>query len=224
MKKRILIIVAHPDDEVLGVGGTAAKHVDAGDEVYCLILGEGAISRQGALKQEITELRHEAQAAAKSLGFKEIVFFSFPDNSFDSIPLLKIIKEVEKYLAKINPHIVYTHYENDLNIDHRLTFQAVITACRPCNDFCPEEVYSFEVLSSTEWQSKLRKHFNPNFYVDIKNSLKRKIEALKKYKSEIRRYPHSRSPRGVEALAHYRGLEAGLESAEAFYLVKKIKK
>ena len=224
MKKRILIIAAHPDDEVLGAGGAIAKHVDAGDEVYCLILGEGVTSRQGALKQGIAKLRHEAQAAAKILGFKEIVFSSFPDNSFDSVPLLKIIKEIEGHLAKIKPHIVYTHYENDLNVDHRRTFRAVMTICRPCNDFCPEEVYSFEVLSSTEWQSKLRKNFNPNFYIDIKNTLDRKKKALKKYKSEIRQYPHSRSVKGVEVLARYRGLEAGLEFAEAFHLVKKIKK
>lgn len=222
MENKILVIAAHPDDEVLGAGGIIAKHVDEGDEVYCLILGQGMMSRNGVTEENITKLRQDAQTASEILGFKEINFSSFPDNSFDSVPLLEIVKEVENYLEKIKPQVIYTHYENDLNVDHRLTFQAVLTACRPCNEFCPKEIYSFEILSSTEWQSKVHNTFHPNFYVNIKDTVVRKKEALKRYKSEIREYPHSRSSEGVEILARYRGLEAGFEFAEAFCLVRKI--
>lgn len=224
MKNKVLIIAAHPDDEVLGAGGAAAKHVDSGDDVFCLILGEGALSRDGASNEEAEALRQQARAAVKVIGFRDIFFSSLPDNKFDSVPLLEIVKKVESSLAKIKPRIIYTHYENDLNIDHRLVFQAVITACRPCNEFCPEELYSFEVLSSTGWQSKSGKQFNPNFYINIEGVINKKKKAMGEYKTEIREYPHPRSFEGIEALARYRGLEAGFKFAEAFYLVKKIQK
>jgi LmbE family N-acetylglucosaminyl deacetylase len=223
MKNKILIIAAHPDDEVLGCGGVIAKHAELGDEVYCLILGEGENSRSNrAEKLKIEKLQKDGVAAAEILGIKEIVFHNFPDNSFDSIPLLDITKKVEEYLEKINPDIIYTHFENDLNVDHRLTFQAVMTACRPCNKLCPKEIYSFEVLSSTEWQSKQSRQFTPNYYVDIGSTIGKKKEALKKYTSEIKEYPHSRSTEGIEILARYRGLESGMEFAEAFCLIRKI--
>ena len=223
MKNKILIIAAHPDDEVLGCGGMAAKQSKLGDEIYCLIMGEGENSRsEQAEKLKIEKLQQDGRAAAAVLGFKEVVFLNFPDNSFDTVSLLSITKKIEEHLEKIKPNIVYTHFENDLNVDHRLTFQAVMTACRPCNDFCPREIYSFEVLSSTEWQSKQGKQFAPNFYVDIEDAIDAKKEALKKYTSEIRDYPHSRSIEGIEALARYRGLESGLKLAEAFCLIRKI--
>jgi len=221
IKKKILIIVAHPDDEVLAPGGTLIKHSLAGDEVFCLILGEGAMSRNDALPEDKKILQNEAIEAAKVLGFNGLSFANLPDNSFDSVSLLKIIKTVELYLEKIRPDIVYTHYENDLNIDHRLTFQAVLTACRPVNQNCPKEIYTFETLSSSEWQTSDKK-FKSNVYIDIADVIDKKVEALKKYSSEIRRYPHPRSPEGIKILAQYRGLESGLRFAEGFYLVRKI--
>jgi len=146
---------------------------------------------------------------------------TFFDNKFDMIPLLDIVKKVEEYIERIKPDIIYTHYEYDLNIDHRITYQAVITACRPCNIYCPKEIYSFEVLSSTEWQPNT---FNPNVFVNIENEIKDKIKALRKYKSEMRKFPHSRSIEGVRTLAKYRGMQSGLKFAEAFILMRKIKK
>jgi LmbE family N-acetylglucosaminyl deacetylase len=220
MRKKILIIAAHPDDEILGAGGTVANHVLAGDEVFCLILGEGALARNAG-KKEAEKLHKDARLSAKVIGFKEIYFSNFPDNSFDSVALLKITKEVEKYIQRIKPDTVYTHFENDLNIDHQLTFQAVMTACRPCNEFCPKEIYSFEVLSSTEWQAGEGKKFAPNFYNDISCSIEKKKEAMKKYASELKNYPHPRSLEGIEILAKYRGLESGLKAAEAFKLIRK---
>src|SRR4030042_6908720 len=220
MNKKIMVIAAHPDDEILGAGGTLIKHAQAKDEVFCLILGEGVMSRTGAKKHEIKKLQRQTAEAGKIIGFKKIFFSDFPDNSFDAVPLLKIVKVVEQYLENIKPDIVYTHYENDLNIDHRIAFQAVLTACRPINDNCPREIYAFETLSCSEWQVPDKK-FKPNTYIDIADVVEKKIEALKKYKSEIRLYPHSRSPEGIKILAQYRGLESYLRFAEAMQLIRK---
>lgn len=216
MNKKILFVVAHRDDEVLGIGGTLAKHAENGDEIYGLFLGEENLCRDSS-----PNLNKEALDAAKILGVKEIYFEDFPDNKFDSIPLLEIIRKIEGYLDKIKPDIVYTHWENDLNIDHRKTYQAVITACRPCNVNSPNELYSFEVLSSTEWQLEGEK-FKPNVYADIEKELKKKLEAMSAYKSEVRDYPHPRSLNGIRILAQYRGLECGKEYGEAFRLIRKI--
>lgn len=222
MKKNILVVAAHPDDELLGSGGTILRNAKAGDDVYCLILGEGIMARADGTKTELEKLHEDSRRAGGILGFKDMFFSNFPDNSFDSVSLLSIIKEVEKYVAKVRPQVVYTHHEYDLNVDHRLTSEAVLTACRPCNENCPQEIYTFETLSSTEWQSKHNKQFAPNTYVDIKATIEDKVRAMRAYKSEIREYPHSRSAEGIKILAQYRGLESGLEFAEAFCLVRKI--
>lgn len=222
MSKNILVVAAHPDDEILGIGGTLIKHHDQGDKVYCLILGQGIMSRKGASEKELEDLHKHSLSASSIIGFEKIFFSNFPDNSFDTVSLLSIAQEVEKYLAKIKPDVVYTHFENDLNIDHRLSFQAVITASRPCNDDSPKEIYSYETLSATEWQNKGSKIFSPNCYVDISNVMDRKIKAMAEYKNEVRKHPHSRSLEGIKILAQYRGLESGLEFAEALCLVRKI--
>lgn len=218
----ILIVAAHPDDEILGVGGAVLKHKLNHDSVYALILGTGALSRDGQTTDDVKKLKETSQNAAKIIGFKDIFFVDFPDNSFDSISLLNIVKKIEDYFKQIKPDLVYTHFENDLNIDHHLTFQAVMTASRPCTDYYPKQIYSFETLSSTEWQNKSSEQFRPNYYLDIKDVIDQKIEAMKEYKSEIRNYPHPRSEQGIRVLAQYRGMESGLEYAEAFYLVRKI--
>jgi len=136
---------------------------------------------------------------------------------------LDIVKEVEKYLERIKPEIIYTHYSGDLNIDHRRTFEAVNVACRPCNPFGPNEIYSFEILSSTEWQLDNDKTFIPNVYKNIEKEIDTKIAAMKKYESEIRKYPHPRSEKGISILASFRGIQSNLRYAEAFRLERKIK-
>lgn len=224
MNKRILVVSAHPDDELLGVGGTIAKHTKAGDEVFGCILGQGAIARAGADMHDVEKLKSDARSAGAVVGLKNIVFAGLPDNAFDSIPLLQIVREVEKVVAEVKPDIIYTHHANDLNVDHRLAFQAVLTACRPCNEHCPAEIYTFETLSSTEWQNKAEAMFRPSVYHDISNEIDQKIAALSHYVGEMRVYPHSRSVEGVRILAQYRGLEAGLRYAEAFQLVRKIER
>ena len=224
---KILIVVAHPDDEVLGCGGTIAKYSRDSD-IYVLVLGEGVSSRyrkrEEAKKEELLRLREQSQRAGKLLGVKKNFFFNLPDNRFDTVPFLDIIKKIEELIRKINPNIIYTHYAEDLNIDHRITFQAVLTAVRPVKKFSAKEIYSFETPSSTEWShKKIKKQFAPNAYEDISPTLKKKIKALQIYKEELRKYPHPRSLRGIKVLAQKRGMEVGLKYAEAFELVRWIK-
>lgn len=222
MKKKILVIAAHPDDELLGAGGTLIKHVLSGDRVEALILGQGLMSRDNANASELGALEKMARAAGAMVGFKAMHFTSFPDNAFDTVKFLDIVKIVETHIREFKPTIIYTHHEYDLNIDHRLTAEAVLTACRPASDFCPETIYAFETLSSTEWQSKGYKQFAPNVYVNIEDTLDKKISALGEYTSEMREYPHSRSAEGIRLLAQYRGLESYCKAAEAFYIVRQI--
>lgn len=217
---KILVVVAHPDDEVLGAGGTILKHVKNGDQVSVLILGDGVTSR-GASAAEKKKRIAQAKKAANFLGAKEVFLENLPDNKFDAVPLLDIVKKVERVINKIKPAVIYTHFGEDLNIDHRLTFQAVLTACRPQPNFFVKKILSFEVLSSTEWQAKRKnKMFAPNYYSDIGDFIDKKIAAMEIYQEELRPYPHSRSKEGIRILAQYRGLEIGHQFAEAFQAVR----
>lgn len=227
MGKRILVVAAHPDDEILGCGGAMVVHSMRGDEVYVLILGEGITSRdvkrdRKKRDKEIKELRRDIEAANKIVGTKKTFIYDFSDNRFDSVPLLDIIKVIEEVKNEVMPDIVYTHHHGDLNIDHQLTFHAVLTACRPLKGESVKEIYSFEVPSSTEWSPDNSKYFMPNYFVDIKDTITKKVEAMKAYKSEIREFPHPRSARALEVLACNRGISIGLEYAEAFMVVRII--
>ncbi|MFA5185765.1 MAG: PIG-L family deacetylase [Patescibacteria group bacterium] len=221
-QKNILVVAAHPDDELLGAGATLAAHVKNGDRVHVLILGEGILSRENGTSEEIQSLQKQSEEAGRIIGFTTQRFAAFPDNAFDTVSLLSIAKEVEKAIEETRPERIYTHHAFDLNVDHRLTFEAVLTACRPCNPQAPAEILSFETLSSTEWQSKQAEPFRPNVYINVEQTLEQKIEAFKKYQSEIREYPHPRSPEGIRILAQFRGLESGLKAAEAFHLERAI--
>jgi len=225
---KCLVIVAHPDDEVLGGGGTIAKHALDGDEVYCLFLGDGVTSRydQGEklAEERLRERKLEAEKAATILGIRELFFTNLPDNRFDTVPLLTIVKAVEEVKGRIKPIIIYTHHQGDLNIDHQLTFKAVLTACRPMKDETVREIYSFEVPSSTEWSSPdARNYFMPNVFVDVTDTLDKKIEALKAYRGELREYPHPRSPEGLRTIAHRWGSTVGCEAGEAFELIRAVR-
>ncbi len=216
----VLIVAAHPDDEVLGAGGTIAKHAQAGDRVSILLLGDGVTSR-GASAPDIKKRADQANEAAKTLGAIKVILEALPDNKFDSLPLLEIVKIVEKIIFSVKPNVIYTHFGEDLNIDHQLTYKAVITACRPQPDFFVKKILAFEVLSSTEWQAKKKnKMFCPTFYNDISNFIDKKIKSVEMYREELRPYPHSRSKEGIKILAQYRGLEVGLRYAEAFQVVR----
>lgn len=219
----VLVIAAHPDDEILGIGGTAIKHVKEGDKVYCLILGEGVTSRESFSEESLQTLHKQTVAAAKIIGYHQVILQKLPDQKFDTAPLLDIVKGIEKCLKTIKPDLVYTHCPEDLNLDHQITFQAVLTASRPCNECAPKEIRVFETLSSTEWQSKSKNNFNPNLYININQEIELKIKALEEYSSELREYPHPRSIEGVKILAQFRGLEVGKKYAEAFSIIRKIK-
>lgn len=202
---RVMAIVAHPDDEILGVGGTLIKHVGKGDKVYCLILGEGVTSRKGIddseQEEKLKKLKKQTKKAGEIIGFEEIFFSDFPDNRFDEVPLLEIIQAVEEYIDKIEPDLIYTHYYDDLNIDHRKTFEAVITATRPFGNYSTKEIYCFETPSSTEWNFKNdNNNFEPNHFVDISDHIDEKIKALKRYENEIREYPIRDHPKLSEQL------------------------
>ena len=223
MKNKILIVAAHPDDEVLGAGGTILKHAKNGDEVNILILTDGESSRVAVV--DVAGRGAQCQAAAKKLRVKNVYFENFPDNALDSTPLLQVVKKVELIINKLRPDIIYTHHAYDLNIDHRLAFQAVLTACRPQPEFFVKKILTFEILSSTEWQAKDRNNmFCPNKYNNIADFIDEKLEVLNIYKDELREYPHPRSLEGIRILAQYRGLEVGFKYAEAFQVIRDINK
>ena len=226
MKKKILIVAAHPDDEVLGCFGTVARLIKEGCEAYTLILGEGKTSRDEerlaeARKDDIVELKTEIERSNSLIGIKKVFVKSFPDNRFDSVDLLDIIKVISKVKEEVQPDIIFTHYENDLNIDHQITYKAVITATRPMKDECVKEIYSFEILSSTEWSYPLS--FSPDTYYDISDTIKLKIDAMKEYASELCEYPHPRSLEGIELNAKYQGLRVGNKYVESFKTIRTIK-
>jgi N-acetylglucosamine malate deacetylase 1 len=220
VKRKILVIAAHPDDEVLGCGGTIAKHKKNGDHVSVLIMADGVNSREEKFQNEsILARRTCAQKANNLLEVDELVFMSFPDNQMDTLPLLEIIKSIEIEIDRLAPDTVYTHSLSDLNIDHQVVHNATITACRPLPDQSVNQLLFFEIPSSTEWKiSSSNNVFNPNWFSDISETLDLKLDALSLYKSEVREFPHPRSLDAVKSLAKWRGACAGLNAAEAFEL------
>ena len=222
---KIAVIVAHPDDEVLAFGGTMCGHADRGEPVSLLILATGLAARttDGQVDAaSLKRLREEARAANKVLGVEHVEFADFPDNRMDSVPLLDIIKRVLTFVEKIDPAIIYTHHQGDLNVDHEATARAVVTACRPVPGSRIRKIYAGEVLSSSEY-SLANQRFVPNTYVGIERYIRRKCEALQCYSTEIRDWPHPRSTRAIEALARLRGSECGLEAAEAVSLLRDVR-
>jgi LmbE family N-acetylglucosaminyl deacetylase len=170
-------------------------------------------------------LKNEAESAARILGASDIVFGGLPDNRFDSLPLLDIVKTVEGWIERYQPEIVYTHHPGDLNIDHGLSYRAVLTASRPTEGTAVREIYSFEIASSTEWAfQSIEPVFRPNTFVDIAATIDRKIEALQAYETEVRPFPHPRSPEALRAMALRWGSATGMEYAEAFEMVRSIRR
>lgn len=225
---RMLIIAAHPDDEVLGCGGTIARLAKEGHKVHIAILGEGATSRykkrEKADQTAVETLRAQAQQVATVLGAQDVLLHGLPDNRFDTIPLLDIVKIIEELVEKIKPQAIYTHHGGDLNIDHAIVHRAVLTAVRPVAGCPVKEVYAFEVPSSTEWNIPSPSTcFAPSCFIDITGTLKHKIAALKEYKTEIRPFPHPRSLQGVKIIAQRWGMQCGVAAAEAFEIMRLIR-
>ncbi len=167
-------------------------------------------------------LHNDSISASKILGYKDIYFGEFPDNRFDSADLLDIVKSVENFLEKLRPDIIYTHFGGDLNVDHQVTNQAVLTAARPQGDYSVREIYAFETVSSTEWNFGSRKVFCPNVFVNIEGYFQKKCDAMSKYTSELRMFPHPRSLQMLEITARKWGGAVGRQYAEAFELLRRV--
>ena len=230
------MVVAHPDDEVLGLGGTILRHSEKGNRIKIVYLATGITSRRKSgyknskkydidnkefkkMDKEIQKLRQDAKKACNVLKVKNFDFYEFPDNEMDTVPLLKIIKVIEKEIEKIKPDIIFTHHYGDLNIDHRITYTATITACRPL-DNSVKELICFETPSSTEWNYPT--NFIPNYFVNITNQLEKKIKSMEMYKNEIKKFPHPRSSKNLRLNAERWGSVSGFKAAEAFELIRKL--
>lgn len=224
---KVLVVAAHPDDEVLGCGGTITRLSQEGHNVYIAILGEGVTSRyqhqEEADQGQVKALHARSQQVAELLGAKDLFLYNLPDNRFDTVPLLDVIKIIEELIERLQPEVVYIHHGGDLNIDHVIMHRAVLTATRPMIDCSVKEVYAFEVPSSTEWAFQQFQPFRPNVFMDISTTLETKLKAMKLYESEGRAFPHPRSPEALRALAQWRGSTAGLKAAEAFELIRAVR-
>jgi len=225
--KKILIISAHPDDEILGCGGLIKKNIKKKNRIRILFLAEGVTSRypKNELNNSIvikkSEMRNKnAILALNSLGVKKSEIFLSTNKCcrLDDFNQLEIVKVIEKHIEEFKPNQIFTHWHSDANIDHRIVHQATITASRPVYKFKINLIASYEVLSSTEWNFK--ESFNPNYFEDITDYIDDKVKALKFYKDEIKSYPHSRSMKYIIYLSNYRGVQSGFKNAEAFQIIK----
>lgn len=227
MKKKILIIAAHPDDEVLGCGGLIAKHKFLKNDVRVLFMSEGVSARYSKFKEnkkldsEIKLRESMAINASKKMGFGILDFLRYPNLRMNCFPILDISKKILTYLKKFKPDEVYTHHPSDLNTDHTVTFHAAYTACRPANININKFVL-FEIPSSTDWSDKIKSEFKPNYFLNIKKYFKQKLLGLKCYKKEMRKKPHSRSIENIKSLSKYRGGSVGLEYVEAYQIIRSI--
>jgi len=224
-----LVVVAHPDDEVLGCGASIAKWSDAGEDVHTLIMAEGVTSRDStrdadAKRCELASLIKSAKQAGDILGSTSVKLLGFPDNRMDSMDRLNVVKAIESEIELLQPDTVVTHHHGDVNVDHQVIHEAVAVACRPQPSSPVNRILAFEVPSSTEWQlSGINFAFHPNLFEDVSKTFDRKIEALKSYQSEIREWPHARSLQNIENQARWRGGSVGREFAETFIMMREIK-
>lgn len=220
MSKTVLVVAAHADDEVLGCGGTVIRHVANGDVVHAVFLADGVTSRRDTDAENIRRRTEAAAVAHGLLGLRSARYLDFPDNRLDSLPLLDIVQKLEEAVQTLLPDTIYTHHYGDLNVDHRIAHDAVMTACRPVPGNTVKEILAFEIVSSTEWGRTGDKPFVPQLYVDITDFLEVKIKALEAYRLEMRMPPHSRSVEHMRTLAAHRGNSVGVGAAEAFMVTR----
>jgi LmbE family N-acetylglucosaminyl deacetylase len=234
---KILVVVAHPDDEVLGMGGTIKKLTKNKNQIKIVIMATGIAARRSInfknsskynitknqekiIEKQITTIKAHAKKAAKILGVSDVEFLGYPDNEMDTISNLELTKSVEKIIHDYKPEIVYTHTPFDVNVDHVSCYNAVLTATRPKKNAIVKKVISFEVPSSTEWN--FTSVFTPNTFVDISHELTNKIKALECYKTEVENYPHPRSAKALQSIGNRWGTVSGFSVAEAFSLIRSL--
>ncbi len=222
---KIMVIAAHPDDEILGVGATMAKHIANKDKVFVLILGQCIAPNR---EVETGQIKEHTLNAAKIIGLEKTqVHFADlgvkENKMLDELPLWKLATTISKKVNDLKPDVVYTHHKGDVNTHHQIVFQASMIALRTMDEFIVKKVLCYEIPSSTEQAPSFKEYcFNPNAFVDVGGFIEKKIEAMKEYKTEIRKYPHPRSEEGIAIYAKYRGLKIGVEAAEAFILVREV--
>jgi LmbE family N-acetylglucosaminyl deacetylase len=222
MTQRILALVAHPDDEVLGAGGTLARHAAEGDDVHIAFLTDGVAAR-GENKAAAERRAMASRRAAAILGAQEPRFLGFPDNRVDRVDLLDVVQAIERVVVESEPSVIYTHHSGDLNIDHVICHRALLTACRPMPGSDVRAIYAMEVPSNTEWAAPSASNvFLPSRFVDISAVQNTKRRALEAYSEEMRPFPHPRSIDALEALAKWRGAAVGLPAAEAFMVLREV--
>jgi len=231
---KILVVSAHPDDEIIGMGGTLKK-LSKNHEIDVLFLADGITARKqaghtNAVKYETTSLQEKnmqkeieirkkhAKNALVKVGVKKCKFLDLSDNELDTIPFLKIVKHIETEINNSKPSVIFTHHHNDLNIDHRLAYEASITSSRPIFDSKISSIISFEAVSSTDWRFPYK--FNPTLFVDISLELNSKIKAISEYKNELRDFPHPRSVKTITSIAERWGSLSGFKAAEAFEIIR----
>jgi LmbE family N-acetylglucosaminyl deacetylase len=223
----ILVVAAHPDDEVLGCGGTLARMAQEGREVNVLLLADGESSRGSAesplASGRVAARKQSAQQAAEILGCASMQLLALPDNRMDCLDMLDVVQQIEECVQRHKPSILLTHNAGDVNVDHRVVHEAVIAACRPQPGHSVKKLMFFEIPSSTEWRPAGTAHvFSPNSFVDITTTLATKLKALEAYAAELRVFPHPRSLQAVESLARWRGASVGVMAAEAFMLGREV--
>lgn len=223
----VLCVGAHPDDEVLGAGGTLARHAADGEDVHVCILSDGVTSRYDDPEnatEEIEQRRDRARRACEAFN-ATVSLHEYPDNQFDTVALLDLVQTVEEEIAEHGPRVVYTHHYGDLNVDHELACRATVTATRPLSDSGVERVLAFETLSATEWSVPSPENaFQPHEFVDIDEHLSTKLDALSVYESELRESPHPRTPDTVKQNARVWGAKAGLSAAEPFEVLRSLRR
>ncbi|MHB8871112.1 MAG: PIG-L deacetylase family protein [Candidatus Doudnabacteria bacterium] len=225
---KVLAIVAHPDDEIIGVGGTLCKHIMGGDKVFVLFVADGKSSREQSYKplrkDKGQKSNKETKKALTNLGIKSFEKLNLPDNRLDQIAMLDITKKISSYVNGFKPDIVYTHHFGDLNIDHQRVSEAVTIACRPIENSSVKAIYQFETLSSTEMAGYIHSRaFLPNVFIEIGDQIQKKLKAMGCYKSELHKFPHPRSLEAIENNAKNWGSKVNLKYAEAFYCLREIK-
>lgn len=228
--KRIMVIVAHPDDELLGLGGTMHKLIkEYNINTHVVILGEGITSRSDTRDtskwdSELNIHRKNIKSAQAAIGYHSVSIYDLPDNRFDTIALLDIIKIIEKEKVAFNPDVIFTHHGGDVNIDHQRTFEAVITAVRPMEQERVKTIITFETPSGTEWRAASDpRYFLPNLFVSVsEEDIEAKIKGMESYEFEKRNYPHPRSPEALKIQGQRWGVAVGKQYVEAFQLIRSI--